>query len=292
MISHIRLIDDGRGYASRKNDKGGPENKNLFKNVVERTFEFFPDRINILFGPNQCGKTTVLRAIAHSIGIVDGWPKILKYISKEETYEERLRKGNFDVMTSPNTAVIDWDGAPTYYENFRDTMTNRNYGSIGDMSGSLFEGISEIGFIMNKTKISEGQLSMVLLNRLIEKFYQKKILWEDVLRGADKKQIDYFTSFPGAEGGIRTILLDESEKSFDIKLQWDYIYGILPGMREKLGVQLILASHSPFLLSDRIFLNPEYNIISIDPEYTVKVRDLIKKIYEVPTKKTTKKKKD
>ena len=96
MISHIRLIDDGKGYASRKNDKGEPENKTLFKNVVERTFEFFPDRINILFGPNQCGKTTVLRAIAHSIGIIDGWPKIFKYISKESTYEEKLSIGDIE----------------------------------------------------------------------------------------------------------------------------------------------------------------------------------------------------
>lgn len=280
MISHIRLIDDGLGYASRKDENGEPINKTLYKNIVEKTFEFFPDRINILFGPNQCGKTTLLRAIANNIGIVDGWPKIFKYISKEETYEDRLKKGNLLGNLIANTAVLDWDGAPTYYENFRDTMTNRNYGSFGDMAGSIFDDHSEIGFIMNKTRLSEGQLSNIILCRLIDKFYKKEVYWEDVLKGASEKQIDYFTSFPGAKDGIRTILLDESERSFDIKTQWDYIYGVLPGMKEKLGVQLIIASHSPFILSDRIFLDPGYNIISIDPEYTIKVRDLVKKIYK------------
>lgn len=282
MISHIRLIDDGLGYASRKDEKGEPINKTLYKNIVEKTFEFFPDRINILFGPNQCGKTTLLRAIANNIGIVDGWPKIVRYIPKDETYEDRLRKRDLIGVENliANTAVLDWDGAPTYYENFRDTMTNRNYGSIGDMAGSIFDGQSEIGFIMNRTKLSEGQLSNVILCRLIDKFYNKKVYWEDVLKGASQKQIDYFTSFPGAKDGIRTILLDESERSFDIKSQWNYIYGVLPGMRKKLGVQLIIASHSPFILSDKIFLDPRYNIISIDPEYTIKVRDLIKEIFK------------
>lgn len=285
MIEHVRLIDDGLGYASRRNKDGELENEKLFNYLVDRNFEFFPDRVNVLFGPNQCGKTTLIRSIASSLGIVDGWPKKFKYIPKEKSYlEYRETSLDFSSLDS-NSCILDWDGAPVYYENFRDTMTNRNYGSFGDLAGSILDDITEVGFIMNKRRFSEGQLSLFVLNQLVKLFLDKdqkeskRPSWSEVLSGADKKQIEYFESLPGSKTGICTVLLDESDKSFDIDLQWKYLSGILPGIQKKLGIQLIVASHNPFLLSDKIFLNPTYNIISIDPKYTEKIRNQIKNIY-------------
>jgi len=279
MISHVRLIDDGKGYATLKDDDGKPKNETLYKNIINKNFEFFPDRINILFGPNQCGKTTIIRSIANNIGIVDGWPKIYKSIGKDETYLDKIKKDSFSFMYL-NTAVLNWDGAPVYYENFRDTALNRNFGSIGNLEGSLFNGAEELGFYMNKQRVSEGQMSMWFLNKLIDKFYKKeKPRWEDILKGADKKQLDYFLEAQGSKDGLLTILLDESDKGFDIDMQWKFISRVLPGMMKELNVQLIVASHSPFIVSDPIFTDPLYNIISIDPEYTQKVRELVKIIY-------------
>ena len=37
----------------------------IVKNLGEKTITFDPDKINVIFGPNGCGKTTILKAIAN-----------------------------------------------------------------------------------------------------------------------------------------------------------------------------------------------------------------------------------
>lgn len=284
MIKHARLVDDGIGYASQKNKDGKPKLEDLYKNIVEKTFEFSEDRVNIIFGPNKSGKTTLLRAIAGYCGCEDGFTKPIKYISdSEKDPVEAIKKRNREL--SRNTVILDWDGAPVYYENFRDTLAHRFYGSIGDLEGSLFSGVEEIGFIMNRSRLSEGQLSLLYLNKMAEKFVKERPTYEEILKRADKKVLEYYTSLPGAKEGTPTILLDEGERSFDIQTQWSYIYGILPGLVQKFKVQIIAISHNPFVLSDNIFENPVYNIIMLDPGYTKKMRDLIKTRIFPETKK-------
>lgn len=284
MIRHARLVDDEKGYASQKDKEGKPKLEDLYRNIVEKTFEFSESRVNIIFGPNRSGKTTLLRAIAGYCGCEDGFTKPIKYISKDEKDPvEVIKKRNREL--SKNTIVLDWDGAPVYYENFRDTLSNRFYGCIGDLEGSLFSGIDELSFIMNRQKLSEGQLSLLFLNKMAEKFLKGRPTYEEILKTADKKFIEYYTSLPGAKEGTPTILLDEGERSFDIKTQWSYLYGILPGLVEKFKVQVIAISHNPFVLSDRIFEDPSYNIIMLDPGYTKLMRDLIKTRIFPETKK-------
>jgi ABC-type hemin transport system ATPase subunit len=283
MIYHIRILDNGKDYASRKNENGTPENPELYKNIVERSFEFQEDKVNLIFGPNRSGKTTLIRAIGGYAGCLDGFTKPIKYLDKNKDIEEQIQK-NYHKLAQ-NEAILDWDGAPVYYENFRDTMMNRNYGSIGDMAGSLFNDTEEIGFIMNRTRISAGQMSMVFLNQLIKKI-QQGITWDEILGGADKEHLRFHKEL-GKEGKGLTILFDECETSFDIQNQWLTIRSLFPNLIKKCGCQVIAVSHNPFILSDKIFCNPEYNIISVEPEYTQKTRNLIKKIYEVDVDKET-----
>ena len=44
--------------------KAGKKNPHLIKNLLNRTFEFSGDKINVLFGPNASGKTTIIKTIA------------------------------------------------------------------------------------------------------------------------------------------------------------------------------------------------------------------------------------
>ena len=42
----------------------------------------------------------------------------------------------------------------------------------------------------------------------------------------------------------------------------------MPRVVKRFGVQIIIVSHSPLLLTRNIYENPLYNIISMDDEYT------------------------
>lgn len=275
MISHIRLIE-GFGYASEKNKDGKPINEKLYKGIVERSFEFVEDKVNIIFGPNGSGKTTLLRAIAGYAGCEDGFTKKLKWFRNEEDPMETLK--NSYRKLAQNEAILDWDGAPVYYENFRDTMEYRD----GDLSGSILSDTSEeISWIMNKKRISEGQRSIFFLTKVIKLFkkYENRPKWEDILEGGKEEQLNYHLSFPKANTGTPTLLFDEEEKSLDIINQIDTLTKLYLFIVKVLKIQVIAISHNSLILCDKIFKNPDFNIISIDPEYTLETKKTLEKLW-------------
>ena len=67
-----RWVADKKYYDENKGQFINPAAKYL----IGRTFEFQPGKLNIIFGPNGCGKTTILKAIAGTAGIAgDGMTK-------------------------------------------------------------------------------------------------------------------------------------------------------------------------------------------------------------------------
>lgn len=50
---------------------------------------------------------------------------------------------------------------------------------------------------------------------------------------------------------------------------------VLPALSEKYGQQIIIISHSPLVLRDRIYKSDRYNFISIDDEYTERCREIL-----------------
>ena len=59
---YISRYDRENTYYKEVSD--GYANPQLVKNLLKRDFIFAPDKINILFGPNGSGKTTILKTIA------------------------------------------------------------------------------------------------------------------------------------------------------------------------------------------------------------------------------------
>ena len=278
MIRHVRLLE-GFGYVSRKDKEGKPENPQLYKNLVGKTFEFFPDKVNIIFGPNGSGKTTLLRAMAGMVGCEDGFTKKIKWISDDKDPREVIL-GKYKELAK-NEIALDWDGAPVYYENFRDTLENRSYGSIGDLEGSVLrDGMEEISYIFNKSRISEGQKSLYFLSQVCKIFEKDKPSWEQILKGASEKQLEYHKALIEEGAETYTLLLDESERSFDIEKQISFLCRALPNMMRMFGIQIIAISHNHLILSDKIFENPVYNIISLDQEYTETSRKYLKKLWQ------------
>ena len=142
-------------YKEWKKHKNDYANPHLVKNLLNRKFEFEEGKINIIFGPNASGKTTMIKAIAGNAGCEDGYPTLLGPLDirqfDEETTQENFRKTLDKKMK--NSATIEWDGVPIYYDNFADRMS-RSRGSIGDLCGSVLGDniATEIQYILGKDK--------------------------------------------------------------------------------------------------------------------------------------------
>ena len=272
-------------WEKHKDDYDKPH---LVKNLLGRKFEFEAGKINVIFGPNASGKTTILRAIAGNAGCDDGYPTLMGPLDihdfDEEASPESFRKALNKKMR--NSANIEWDGVPIYYDNF---ANRKSYGSLGDLCGSVLgdDIVTEIQYMMGKDKISLGQNSIYLINRLFN-IAKSHLSFKDIFKqyinedGSRKKmavnsswtnayniQLDYYMGFNNAcENLPGTFLFDELDKSLDILNVYSLYVDVLPEFVKKTGVQVIIISHSPLVLMDKIRNNDMYNFISIDEEYT------------------------
>ena len=82
---------------------------------------------------------------------------------------------------------------------------------------------------------------------------------------------------PSAKNKKMTVLLDEIDKSLDITSVIMLYETILPELATKYPIQIIAVSHSPIVLTNNIFDNPMYNIISLDRMYTKQCRKSLSK---------------
>lgn len=274
----------------------------LVKNLIGRKIEFEPEKINLIFGPNASGKTTILKAIAGNAGIKDdGYPSLYGPIEFDKGIGEKMTNEivkDFYNKLMKNSADIEWDGSPVYYDNF---ANRKNYGYIGDMLGSVLGNDlkTEIVYRMNKNQISLGQNSIYLLGRLMD-IAKKHLCFADIFKDyvnqdgtlkegmgmndvwtdAYRLQLQYFLGFekslvksPG------TFLFDELDKSLDVANIYALYTNVLPKLVEETGVQVIIISHSPLVLSEKILNNKMYNFISMDEAYTEDCITNLKKLF-------------
>lgn len=261
-------------------------------NLIGKTFTFEQDKVNILFGPNGSGKSTIIKAIAGTCGCKDGLTKPLEpfKISKalDEPYTPEVVGKTFKMMAL-NTCEVEWDGTPVYFDNFKETETHSR-GLAGNLVGSLINSMAEeIDYILSRDKISAGQKNLWLMHKVVRiaknKTSLKKIIDHkiqpiingnnDVWISCYQSQYKYWEQFPNfATESAPTILFDEIDSNLDIETAWTLHHDFLPKLNKELGCQLILVSHNPLVLTKDIMGNTEnYNLISLDPEYTKAVKD-------------------
>ena len=132
------------------------ENPVLLKNLYNRKFKFENNKINVLFGPNASGKSTIIKAIAaHCLcgednRVQDGMTNFKKFNPTDYGFLVDRNKKRFHELidkAAGNIVEIDWDGGFVYNDNF----SARSSHSIGDLCGGIIDDIGdEIQYIFSK----------------------------------------------------------------------------------------------------------------------------------------------
>ncbi len=262
MISTIHITS---GYAAK------------LPNVKDKTFSFTPG-LNILFGPNGCGKTTVLLTAAAYAGCGDrGWsnpvgengrPMLCERGSPEDRltpYPDRF------ALTAPGKckATVSWDGVPAFLH----TVDIRMSGRFSDNAEEFNE---QLGAIMVKQSAGQSVVGMLVrmkqyLAKQPDLTDEKKTfsirgehvsvgscndIWEEYITSF----VAYVKSLPVPSEKRVTVLVDEPDKALSIPNQHVLWTKVLPSLAEK--YQVITASHSIFSLAA-----PSANIIEMEAEY-------------------------
>lgn len=238
------------------------------KTLANRLIKFTPG-LNVLFGPNMCGKSTILKTIRVH-GLTNAAWSNVDYMGYEvgETYHQKTMIGFFNKQLGFK-AKVNIDG-PVYAINDENAFNQKDgvakgkgfgHGVINFKMGALLK--------MNSSKQSSGEIEMnkqyFVLHGLFSgslKFDLKKFM--DVYNRRKASGMLYIeTLYKYAErtilkGGKPTIVLDEPEKHLSFENALGLFTGLLPQLSDA-GYQIILASH--FML---LPFMKDYNIIWLD----------------------------
>lgn len=216
--------------------------------IGKKTFKF-QKGLNVLFGPNGCGKTTLLNIAGAYSGTEAGWSRFCEpSFSKKAPYPEAFgEKGPGKVK-----AKVDWDGTASFL------MSPKTGNPLGASIDDSQDGLMDFGMIVGEiaAKISSGQSRIVRINKLEQVLKQvpdltKKpsnyehvnITWQEAMDAFVK----YVKTLP--REGPPTVLLDEVDISLSIPLQKMFWLNVMPNVSKKF--QVIVATHCPFALAHR-----------------------------------------
>ena len=277
---------------------GNTYKRPLAAGLIGKKIEFRSDKVNVLFGRNASGKTTIINSLSAIANVSDGWSSFIEPFALSKV--KRLGDMKYTVSDikryfakmQKNTCKVDWDGAPIYRHN-----VGSGAGSLGSLVGGAIASFGdEIWWRANKQSMSSMQGEMFLLNEVFS-YMQTKVKftnvfakiaherehgnWNSTWKGVFDSQMKYYLQLEKFDDDslCNTYLFDEFDKHLDITNVVALYTEALPVAVEKTHPQVITVSHSPIVLSRAVEDTGMYNIISLDDEYTDRCKEMLKKIF-------------
>jgi len=219
-----------------------------------RTFRFTPG-LNILWGRNGTGKSTLLTALARYFHCEQGGRSVVTHQSSLEMHKDLFSD---KLLTGMD---VEHDGQCVFYINPGK--------AVGLVSGAFDDDFFMEGITNTMAHISSGQTTLMRTNMVMKNLEKgvPKIEYKYNVRKEAREAIEAMLA-PSGEKGPVTILCDEPDRSVDLDFArqlWD----ILPRAAE--GRQLIVATHHVFALKA-----PGANFIDLGPkDYRAKCEELV-----------------
>lgn len=235
--------------------------------IGKQKFDFTPG-LNILWGPNGCGKTTLLATMA-AYGFVKGggWstlhePVALRGFALKP--QPNLAEKDFPKILaaiSPGKAVAEmkWDRAPVFFANGNDHGAGHLVDSASESPDGLTGIVGQVTQIMAKRSSGQTRCQKLLvvgehLQKGAPDFRNIKLKpMNDIWRDTFQAQINFLSKRP--DDGRLTVLFDEPDRSLDLATQMNLWRKYLPETAKR--VQVVVATHSPFA-----FVHKDANWIS------------------------------
>jgi hypothetical protein len=231
----------------------------------------FPEEpsLTVLFGPNGCGKSTMIRGLGEGSATTGGWsrpPEPTDYpFRKSGDYEK-----DYDVHRYlSRSAEVDWDGTPTMLLDAAASDQKPLY--LEESTDGLAQNPMDDNLHKLFSSPSSGQWRMARMNELELAFGKpsypdlRKPLWQDhndIWQRAGKALAGYVRKLKPTK--IPTLLLDEPDRSLSITNAIALYTGYLPRLAR--NVQIVVATHSPFVL------DIECNLVDMKPGYAEECR--------------------
>ena len=277
----------------------GYKNPQLVDNLLGKKFVFEPHKINVIFGENAAGKSTIINTLAAycqcgDADNLDGWTNINfvkplpshSFLSSseenDEKYVQQVVEDNINRLMK-NNAVVEWDGIPVY----NDSFSNRKMlGQLGELTGSVLDSVLDEALWLTSRR-SLGEKSIAILCKMIPKL-EKPFTLEECLSCVKKDYNNIWKAYQkalvqrlkrlnsGFSGEpVNTFMFDEIDKSMSISNVVTLYTKILPSLVEKTGCQIIIVSHSPVIITDQVYDSRFYNIINVTEGYAEECKSIL-----------------